>query len=57
MARRKKPNPWKISNPNLMQAMQELRRSSAASRHTLKTYKGSRQARKQQAIHEQFTNQ
>lgn len=39
-----------VGNPELAAAMRELRRSSAAQRHTLKSYKGTRQSRKIQAI-------
>lgn len=39
-----------VQNEELYRAMTELRRSSAASRHTLKAYKGSRTANKRAAI-------
>lgn len=38
------------ANPAFSKAMHELNRSSAASRHTLKKYKGSRQTRKLKSI-------
>jgi hypothetical protein len=38
------------ANPDLAAAMRELRRSSAAQRHTLKKYKGSRTANKRRAV-------
>ncbi len=41
------------ANPELARAMRELRRSSAAQRHELKSRKGSRAARKRAAIREQ----
>ena len=40
----------RVSNPALVKAMRELLRSSAASRHVLKKYKGSRAARMSRAI-------
>lgn len=40
-------------NRELMKAMQELRRSNATSRHTLKKHKGTRSAAKRAAINEQ----
>lgn len=39
-------------NKAYMRAMQDLRRSSAAQRHTVKKYKGSRAAVKSRAIKE-----
>lgn len=38
------------ANPAFSKTMHELNRSSAASRHTLKKYKGSRQTRKLKSI-------
>lgn len=40
------------ANPELAKAMRELRRSSAAQPHTPNPLKGSRQARKRQAIND-----
>lgn len=40
-------------NKKLMAAMQELRRSNAATRHVLAKHKGSRGAKKRAAINEQ----
>lgn len=40
----------RVSNPALAKAMRELRRSSAASRHVLKKYKGSRAAHIRRAV-------
>lgn len=40
----------RVSNPALAKAMRELRRSSAASRHVLKKYKGARAARIRWAV-------
>lgn len=39
-----------IANPEYAKAMQELRHSSAASRHVLKARKGTRSAHKRAAI-------
>lgn len=46
-----KKHTW--ANPDLAAAMRELRRSSAAQRHTPKPRKGSRQDRLQKAIRDQ----
>lgn len=43
-------NSSKISNPELAHAMRELRKSSAASRHVLKKYKGTRASKKKEAL-------
>ena len=40
----------RVSNPALAKAMRELRRSSSASRHVLKKYKGSRAAHIRRAV-------
>ncbi|MCL6423669.1 hypothetical protein Bequi_09765 [Brachybacterium sp. JHP9] len=49
-SRERTPGFTPTSNPELASAMRELRRSSAASRHTPLPRKGSRQERKAQAI-------
>ena len=46
-----KKHTW--ANPELAAAMRELRRSSAAQRHTPRPRKGSRQDRLQKAIRDQ----
>ena len=46
MARRRKNTP----NPELRDAMLELRRGSRTSRHTLTKFKGSRKAQERRAI-------
>lgn len=52
MARKKQKQrkPWAVANPEMARAMQEKRRSSAASRHTPAARKGSRMARNTKAI-------
>lgn len=45
--------PKKHGNKELMAAMQELRRSNAATRHKLAQHKGTRGAKKRAAIQEQ----
>ena len=52
MAKTKTGNSHKVENRDYMYAMQDLRRSSAASRHTPKHRKGTRAARKRQALRE-----
>lgn len=49
----RKKHAW--ANPELAAAMRELRRSSAAQRHTPKPRKGSRQDRLKRAIRDQGT--
>lgn len=43
-----------IENKPLMYAMLDLRKSNAATKHTLKKYKGTRNSRKNAAIKEFF---
>lgn len=45
-----KKNPHAHANPEYARAMQELRRSSAASRHTVKKYKGTRSQNRTRAL-------
>ncbi|WP_181273615.1 hypothetical protein [Brevibacterium oceani] len=45
-----------VPNPDLARAMVELRKSSAAQRHTPKPRKGTRRQREQQAIRDQRRN-
>lgn len=45
--------PWRVANPDLARAMQELRRSSAASRHVPRALKGTRAQRERDAIRDQ----
>lgn len=53
MAKPKQPKKHSWANPELAAAMRELRRSSAAQRHTLKSRKGSRAHRRQNAVDDQ----
>lgn len=48
MAKNTKSRP--VSNPAFAAAMREIGRSSAASRHTMKKFKGSRQSNLRSAI-------
>lgn len=50
MAKPKTPKSHSWANPELAAAMRELRRSSAAQRHTVKSRKGSRADRQRRAI-------
>lgn len=50
MAKPTAPKKHAWANPALAAAMRELRRSSAAQRHTLKSRKGSRAQRQKRAI-------
>lgn len=50
MAKSKPPKKNSWANPELAAAMRELRRSSAAQRHTVKSRKGSRASRRKRAI-------
>ena len=45
-----------IENKKLMEAMQQLRRSNAASPHKLKKDKGTRKAKKEKSIKDQLDN-
>lgn len=47
---KRKDRPWRVPNPEMARAMQELRRSSAASKHVSLPHKGARRARREQAI-------
>ena len=44
------------ANPEMARAMQELRRSNAASRHTPRPRKGTRSERERQALRDQRRN-
>lgn len=50
----KRTKRWKSENKPYMRAMQNLRRGSAASRHTLKKHKGTRRARNLRAINQEW---
>lgn len=45
-----------VENKKLMEAMQQLRRSSAASPHKLKKNKGTRKVKKEKSIKDQLDN-
>lgn len=46
-----------VANPDLARAMQELRRSNAATRHVPRPRKGTRAQRERQALRDQYRNQ
>lgn len=50
----KKRKYWRSEDKDYVEAMQNLRRSSAASRHTMKKYKGTRRAQRMRSINQEW---